>query len=112
MEVVGFEPTDPCGSLVFKTRTINRSATLPQTSGGLHGAINTHPLDETRGARRVRRVEMFQRSLARFGSREVRDGGSGYPTIHPTNNDGYDKDPHDLRPLFVVPVTGFEPVTP
>lgn len=28
-EEVGFEPTDPCGTPVFKTGAIGRSATLP-----------------------------------------------------------------------------------
>src|SRR5262249_6192698 len=33
-EEVGFEPTEPCGSPVFKTGAIDRSATPPLISGG------------------------------------------------------------------------------
>ena len=32
-EAVGFEPTDPRGSLVFKTSALNHSATLPSPGG-------------------------------------------------------------------------------
>ena len=40
-EGVGFEPTDPCGSAVFKTAAIDHSATPPRPRGA-------HRIAETR----------------------------------------------------------------
>jgi hypothetical protein len=34
-EGVGFEPTDPCGSPVFKTGALNRSAIPPHSASGI-----------------------------------------------------------------------------
>jgi hypothetical protein len=43
-EGVGFEPTDPCGSPVFKTGAINRS-TIPPEESAVDDvrAVNGHP---------------------------------------------------------------------
>jgi hypothetical protein len=47
-EGVGFEPTDPCGSPVFKTGALNRSAIPPRQSSGQPA---THkPFEEYRHA--------------------------------------------------------------
>jgi hypothetical protein len=44
-EGVGFEPTDGCPSLVFKTSAFNRSATLPATvfKAGTFNRSASHP---------------------------------------------------------------------
>ena len=42
-EEVGFEPTDPCGSPVFKTGAINRSTTPPRVAGEAYHKVRCVP---------------------------------------------------------------------
>ena len=77
-EGVGFEPTDPCGSPVFKTGAINHSTIPPIKSKSQSATIIAkaalEPLTDTSGSMRTLTHEtapVAHRRIPSFGNREV-----------------------------------------
>ena len=71
---VGFEPTEPLGSLVFKTRAFDHSATPPK-QGSRRPAAVAHECEaeaRTRAGEHTARPDQLERSLAAVRPQSLR----------------------------------------